>query len=143
MPAKPLPACFVDTNIWLYAFIEADDAAKSAAARQLLQESQPVVSTQVVNEVCVNLLKRRVFTEEQVRALIASFYEKYEVVELTPAVLLEASALRERYSLSFWDSLIVACSLSAGVGVLYSEDMQHGLRIDGKLQIRNPFSIGE
>jgi predicted nucleic acid-binding protein len=143
MSANALPACFVDTNIWLYAFIEADDAAKSAAARQLLQESQPVVSTQVVNEVCVNLLKRQVFTEGQIRALIASFYEKYEVVELTPAVLLAASALRERYSLSFWDSLIVACSQVAGVDVLYSEDMQHGLLIDGKLQILNPFSSGE
>ncbi|MCL4861773.1 MAG: PIN domain-containing protein [Caldilineaceae bacterium] len=143
MSANALPACFVDTNIWLYAFIEADDAAKSARARQLLQGSQPVVSTQVINEICVNLLKRRVFTEEQIRALITSFYEKYEVVELTPAVLLAASALRERYSLSFWDSLIVAGSLMAGVGMLYSEDMQHGLIVDGKLQILNPFLAGE
>lgn len=29
---------FVDTNIWLYAFITGQDAAKSARARQLLQK---------------------------------------------------------------------------------------------------------
>jgi predicted nucleic acid-binding protein len=40
---------------------------------------------------------------------------------LTPALLLAASGLRERYSLSFWDSMIVASSLLAGVGVLYKE----------------------
>ena len=132
--------CFVDTNVWLYAFIEADDVAKSATARQLLQNSRPVVSTQVINEVCVNLLKRAVFTEEQIQTLIESFYEKYEVIELTQALLLRASQLRERYSLSFWDSMIVATGLDAGVGTLYSEDLQHGLVVDGTLQILNPFT---
>lgn len=46
--------CFIDTNIWLYAFIEEDDVTKSAVARQLLQTIEPLVSTQVINEVCVN-----------------------------------------------------------------------------------------
>ena len=138
MPARPMSTGFIDSNIWLYAFIE-DDVAKSIAARQLLQTIEPIVSTQVINEVCVNLLKRRVFTEEQVRILIDSFYEKYQVVELTQEVLVRASGLRERYSLSFWDSLIIASTLTAGVATLYSEDMQHDLTIDNKVQIRNPF----
>lgn len=135
--------CFVDTNIWLYAFIEADDetgnTTKSAIARALIQKSEPVVSTQVINEVCVNLLRRANFSEEQISRLIESFYEKYQVIELTKSVLLLASQLRQRYSLSFWDSTIVAAALSAGVSVLYSEDMQHGLTIEQQLQIHNPF----
>jgi len=53
-------ACFIDTNIWLYAFIEAGDAAKSAVARAIIRQSEPVVSAQIVNEVCVNLLKTNV-----------------------------------------------------------------------------------
>jgi predicted nucleic acid-binding protein len=36
MPDKVTHLCFVDTNIWLYAFVEADDANKSALARKLL-----------------------------------------------------------------------------------------------------------
>jgi len=108
MPDDERTFCFIDTNIWLYAFIETDDTTKSALARTLIQESEPVVSTQVINEVCVNLLRRANFTEEQVRQLVESFYEKYQVVELTKSVLLMASQLRQRYSLSFWDSTIVA-----------------------------------
>ena len=139
MSASPVSAGFIDTNIWLYAFIEEDDAPKSTVARRLLQIVEPVVSTQVINEVCVNLLKRRIFTEEEVRTLIDSFYEKYQVIELTQEVLKKASTLRERYSLSFWDSMIIAGALIAKVSILYSEDMQHGLNIESKLQIHNPF----
>ncbi|MGQ9815620.1 MAG: PIN domain-containing protein, partial [Candidatus Roseilinea sp.] len=131
--------CFIDTNIWLYAFIEMDDTAKSARARTLIRANEPVISTQVINEVSINLLRRANFTEEQVSALIDSFYEKYLVVELTRSVLLMASQLRQRYSLSFWDSTVVASALSAGVSVLYSEDMQHGLIVDEQTQILNPF----
>jgi len=140
MPDNQITPCFIDTNIWLYAFIATDDAAKSAIARALIQESEPVVSTQVINEVCFNLLRRADFTEEQISQLVEAFYEKYRVIELSKTVLLMASQLRQRYSLSFWDSTIVATALSAGVSVLYSEDMQHGLTIEEQLQIRNPFT---
>ncbi len=139
MPDSMSGPCFVDTNIWLYAFIDTDGKAKSDAARELLQSSEPVVSVQVINEVCVNLLKRAAFTEEQLRELIVAFYEKYRVAELTESTLLMASEMRERYSLSFWDSQIVSSALAAGVGVLYSEDMQHGLSVEGRLEIANPF----
>ncbi|MCS6848192.1 MAG: PIN domain-containing protein [Anaerolineae bacterium] len=135
------PACFIDTNIWLYAFIETDDVSKSLIARALIRESEPVVSTQVINEVCINLLRQANFTEEQIGRLVESFYAKCRVVELTQPVLLAASGLRQRYSLSFWDSMIVASALSAGVPVLYSEDMHHGLNIEDQLQIRNPFTV--
>ena len=138
MPDNVKRLCFVDTNIWLYAFIEAEDSNKSAAARQLLQEIEPVISSQVINEVSVNLLRKAHFSEEQVRQLIESFFEKYPLIEVSKAVFLSASHLRQRYSLSYWDSLIVASALQAGVSVLYSEDMQHGLKVDGQLEIINP-----
>lgn len=139
MPDESAGECFVDSNVWLYAFIDADDPQKSATARQLLQTATPVVSTQVINEVSVNLLRRAAFTEEQVCDLIRSFYEKYRVVEFTEPILLQASELRELYSLSFWDGLIVAAALVANVETLYSEDMQDGLLVEGSLQIQNPF----
>ncbi len=139
MPDNQAINCFIDTNIWLYAFIETDDTTKSIIARTLIRESEVVVSVQVINEVCVNLLRRANFTEAQIAQLIESFYDRCCVVDLTKSDLLIASQLRQRYSLSFWDSTIVAAVLNADVPVLYSEDMQHGLMIEGKLQIRNPF----
>jgi predicted nucleic acid-binding protein len=139
MPASQSTAAFVDTNIWLYAFIEADDAAKSARARHLLQSIEPIISTQVVNEVAVNLLRKAHFSEEQLRQLIEAFFEKYPIIEANKALFLSASLLRQQHSLSYWDSLIIASALQAGVSMLYSEDMQHGLKIAGQLEIVNPF----
>jgi predicted nucleic acid-binding protein len=139
MSDNPLPAAFVDTNIWLYAFIECGQSEKSRLARELIFTCQPVISLQIINEVCINLIRKAGFTEDQIRRLITSFYEKYQVIELDQEILLAASDLRQRYSLSFWDSLVVGCALLAGVGILYSEDLQHGQLIDGRLQIINPY----
>jgi predicted nucleic acid-binding protein len=38
----------------------------------------------------------------------------------------------------FWDALIVEAALAAGCKTLYSEDMQHGLVVNG-MTIENPF----
>jgi len=71
--------------------------------------------------------------------LINSFYRKYIVTEFIKSVLTQASTLRGRYHLSFWDSLIIASALSVSASKLLSEDMQHGMTIDGQLTIINPF----
>src|SRR5262249_2907469 len=98
--------CFVDTNIWLYAFIAGDAPTKTARAKALLEARHAIiVSAQVINEVCINLLKKALWSEPQVQQLIESFYAKYSVVEFYAALLLRASALREQYAFSFWDSL--------------------------------------
>lgn len=131
--------CFIDTNIWLYACITGDNLNKGDVANRLIRNQSPILSTQVINEVCVNLIKKARFGEDRIRLLIDAFYKKYPVVEPDCAVLREASLLRERYKLSFWDGLIVATARLAGVTVLYSEDMQHGLVLDGTLRIVNPF----
>jgi hypothetical protein len=55
---------FIDTNVWLYAFIEGDDPQKSARAKLLIEASNTViVSIHVINEVCVNLIKKAQFLE--------------------------------------------------------------------------------
>ena len=132
---------FVDTNIWLYALIDGADLEKSLTARQLLatQPAQLITSTQVTNEVCVNLIRKAGTGEDTVRDLILAFFRRYEVVPTTEALLLEASELRGRYSLSYWDSLIVAAALQGKAGTLFSEDMAKGLVINERLVIVNPF----
>ena len=139
MPANFISPCFIDSNIWLYAFIQSSDPAKTSTARSLIQSTQPILSTQVINEVCVNLLRLAHFPEEKIRHLIASFYDKYPVISPDLSIMLLASRLRQHYSLSFWDSTIIAAALTTDVGVLYTEDMQHGLIVEDQLQILNPF----
>ncbi len=139
MSDKQTDLCFIDSNVWLYAFIKSDAPDKTRDAKHIISVSIPVVSTQVVNEVCVNLLKKAKFSEAQLSELIASFYADYQVLELSRGILLSASQLRTQYSLSFWDSIIVSSALNAGVSVLYSEDMQDGLLVRNQLKIVNPF----
>jgi predicted nucleic acid-binding protein len=134
--------CFVDTNVWLYAFVAGSDAAKSRAARQLLQDKEAslLVSSQVINEVCVNLLKKTRIREAETRELIRSFYRRYPVVLLDEAVQVGASELRGRFSLSFWDSLILAAAVHGGASIVYSEDLQADLQVNEGLVVRNPFT---
>jgi predicted nucleic acid-binding protein len=130
----------VDSNIWLYAFIEGKTPQKTTQAQALPAASAAIiVSPQVVNEVCVNLLKKAFFSELQVQQLIEAFYARYEVVEVSKALLLQASALGAQFAFSFWDSMIVASAVHAEASALYSEDMQDGLVVQNRVRIINPF----
>jgi predicted nucleic acid-binding protein len=64
--------------------------------------------------------------------------ETWDLALPTWATLDHARELRERYSLSFWDSLIVALSLELGVEVLYTDDFDGYPEIDG-MKVINPF----
>lgn len=130
---------FLDSNVWLYAFIKDKVGDKNRLAQVLVQRPKTVLSTQVINEVCVNLKKKLAYSEGQLKPLIQAFYTKYTVVTLDCRILLTGADLREHYKFSFWDSLVVASALEAKAVWLYSEDMQHGLKVEGQLTIINPF----
>lgn len=133
-------SCFIDTNVWLYAFIASQDERKSNLANKLIQGSRStVVSVQVINEVCANLVKREQFTPAQTRDVISDFYATCVVVSQDEIVLMMATELRERYSLSYWDSLIVASAIISGATTLFSEDLHDGLVVNQQVTIVNPF----
>ena len=137
MPDKK---CFIDTNIWLYAFIRSDDHRKTEMAKHLVEGRAIATSSQVINELCVNLLKKANLREDEISGIIASFYNRYDVVEFSRDILLKASTLRCGYNFSYWDSLIVSSALHIGARLLYSEDMHNGLVVDKSLKIINPFN---
>jgi predicted nucleic acid-binding protein len=130
---------FLDSNIWLYAFLKKADKEKAKIANSLIEHQEIVISTQVINEVCVNLIKKSSFNEEKVQQLIEDFYQGCKVIQFDKTILFQASLLRQEYCLSFWDSLIVACACKAEVNILYAEDMQNGLIVRQSLTIINPF----
>jgi len=138
MPAK----VFVDTNIWLYSLIrraEENDDRHRQAADFLLNLARPVINSQVIREIYSNLIKKVCMPEEQMRVLIQGWYQDCEVITSNASQHLLASRLRKSYSLSYWDSLIVAAAIDAGCATLFSEDMQHGQTIEDCLTIVNPF----
>lgn len=134
---------FVDSNIWLYAMAQSDDAlgdiryAKAKAF--LLGLSRPRVNSQVIREVCCNLKKKSRTEEATIKTYVLAWYQNCEVVTSNVEQFLLASQLRQDEGFSYWDSLIVAAALDSGCTTLYSEDMQHGRMLLGQLTIVNPF----
>ena len=49
--------------------------------------------------------------------------------------------IAERYGFSVYDSMIVAAALGADCRVLWTEDLQHGQRIEARLIVNNPFAV--
>jgi len=131
--------CFVDSNIWIYSFAD-DDPVRKKKACEFLDNTRPkVVSWQVINETCSTLLQKKGKDEIFIRFVVDHICKSYEVVNFNASLLEAASHLRTRYSISFWDSLIVAAALEAKCSTLYSEDMQHGQQY-GNMAVHNIFA---
>jgi len=130
---------FIDTNIWLYSFIESQSREKTKIARAIIKECEIVISTQIINEICVNLIKKANFSEGGIQNLIESLFRKYTVFELSQDILLMASKVRTQHSFSFWDSVVAASALDCDADYLISEDMQDGFKLENELTIINPF----
>lgn len=131
-----MPASFLDTNVLLY--LAGSDPAKADRAETLLEEGG-VISVQVLNEIA-NVARRKMGLDwNEAHALLATFRGLLQVHPLTVDIHDAGLALAERYQLSVYDAMIAASALDAGCSTLWSEDMQHGLVVDGRLQIQNPF----
>ena len=132
----------IDSNIWAYAFMEGDDR-RSVVAKSLIESykrsrNKIIISTQIVNEVCNVMLKKGGVNSSDVNGYIDYFYTESSVVLMQENTMRLAVQLRFDQSLSFWDSLIVAIAVENNCDTLYSEDIQHGLKIK-QLRIVNPF----
>jgi predicted nucleic acid-binding protein len=134
---------FVDTNILIYAHDVSNPAKQQRAIQlidQLWDERRGVVSTQVLQELAVNVRRslRNRLSMAQATRLVESFLA-WEVVINQPKAVLRAMEIEERFQISFWDAMIVQAAQSAGCEILYSEDLSHGQEYDGVLVV-NPFA---
>lgn len=132
---------FIDTNIFLYAAIQAPDTAeKRETAITLLRSNEKfVISTQVLNEFSAVLLKKQ-YADDVVWQKLESIVAECTVTLVTLETLRTSHDLRKRFRFSYWDSLIVASALQSRCSILYSEDMQHSLLVNDTLRISNPFT---
>lgn len=129
---------FADTNVAVYA-LDADEQTRRQALG--VMRRHPVISTQVVNEFLNVLLVKRKLERAAACRLARVLMRRCEIVSVTPEIVEQAMTLGERYQLGHWDSVIVAAALNAGCDTLYSEDMQAEQVFDGRLTVKNPFSV--
>jgi len=136
---------FIDTNIFVYATLKSRnklDEKKHLKANILLnaiQELNVVISVQVINEFYNSLLKYGI-DDNKIRQKISQIIDVVWIVSLTLDTVIKSWEIKERYKFSYWDSLIIASALESGCSILYTEDMQNGQVIEGRLKIVNPFN---
>ena len=137
---------FVDTNILMYAHDTAAGAKHQQAkalVEDLWRQRSGVVSTQVLQELCVNLRRKagRPVDLKTAREIVAD-YLAWDVVTNTGQSILEALELEERHRISFWDALILQAAEASGAAVLYSEDLSDGHSYGG-VRVVNPLNAAK
>ena len=134
---------FLDTNIFVYMFDDTDDIKRSRAeqlVRHSIEAGTGRISYQVVQET-LNVATRRLgFSHSDSLTLLSDVLAPLWTVHPSRELYERGLALRDRYGFSFYDSMIVAGAVESGCARLYSEDLQHGQRIQS-LTVANPFRI--
>jgi predicted nucleic acid-binding protein len=131
-----MPASFFDTNVLVY--IASADAAKANRAEATIAAGG-AISVQVLNEL-TNVARRKMqMSWTDTHALLDTLRALLTVHPLTVDIHETGLELAARYSFSIYDAMIVASALHAGCDTLWSEDMQHGMTLEG-LRIVNPFA---
>jgi predicted nucleic acid-binding protein len=135
--------CFLDTNIFVYSF-DGSAPAKRERALGLIREAVAtgagVVSYQVVQEFFNVALRRfaRPMSPDEAQQYLMTVFRPLLAVESSLNLWQHGLYIRSRFNLSWFDSLIVAAAIEARCDVLYTEDLQDGLEIEG-LRVENPF----
>jgi predicted nucleic acid-binding protein len=133
---------FVDTNVLVYAH-DASETTRQPVAESLLAQlwrtRSGALSTQVLEEFYVVATRGYdpPMPRRQARELVDA-YSQWQLVHVDVALMVTASQLEKRHTLSFWDALIVEAARRAGATRLVTADLPSGRRLAGLL-IDNPF----
>ena len=134
---------FLDTNILVYAF-DLSSPEKSEIAKSLitdgLRNSCAVISWQVAQEF-LSLATRKfvkIISIKEANRILTDLITPMWRISPNAELYKKALEVHKKLQYTFYDSLIISSSISAGCEKLYTEDLQHGQRI-GELEIINPF----
>ena len=135
----------VDTNILLYA-VDEDEPTKRRLARAFLRQlghtDEPLLMWQVLGEFLAGLRRwehQRGYDPRRTRRYFQLISTRMRIEYPNLAVAERSFEFRDRYSLSHWDSLLLAACAIAGVDTLYSEDMDDGMTYE-TVKVANPFT---
>ncbi|HWZ40478.1 MAG TPA: PIN domain-containing protein [Bradyrhizobium sp.] len=131
-----MPADFFDTSVLIY--IASGDAMKANQAEAAIAGGG-VISVQVLNEIA-NVARRKMHMSwSETHTFLNSLRGLLTVQPPTLDVHETGLGLAERYGFSTYDAMVAASALHIGSATLWSEDMQHGMKLKEGLRILNPF----
>lgn len=128
---------FFDTSVLLY--LLSAEGSKAETVEHLLEESGSI-SVQILNEFTSVGKRKLQLSFAEIAELTGTIRAICNVHPLTEQTYDRGVSIAERYRFSIYDSMIVASAILAGCGTLYSEDLQNGQIIDGRLTVANPFA---
>ena len=130
----------VDTNVLFYAHDSRDPNKQRIAAELIASLTDGALLWQVACEYLWASRKLEAFGYSYRAAVEDIRYLRRAWSTVLPGwtALDRIDALRDNYSLSFWDALLIATCLEAGVEQLFSEDFS-SYRLVDTLHIVNPF----
>jgi predicted nucleic acid-binding protein len=129
-------SAFADSNCLLYLLSGSQD--KAARVRAILLD-EVIVSVQVLNEITNVARKKFGLSWSAIDEFLNAVQAVCQVIPLTAQTNALARKIAEQYDVSFYDAGIVASALLNSANILYSEDLQHGMRFEKTLRVVNPF----
>ncbi len=131
-----MPVSFFDTNVLVY--LASGDAAKADRAEAAIAAGGSI-SVQILDELA-NVARRTMeMSWDETHAFLNMLRGLLKVHPLTVEAHETGLGLAERFGLSIHGAVVAASAIHAGCDTLWSEDMQHGLKLDSGLRIVNPF----
>jgi predicted nucleic acid-binding protein len=128
---------FFDTNILVYVVGQKD---KRTDAAEALLAGGGIISVQVLNELANMSRKKLRMSWEAINEVLAAIRVLCpSPLPLTIDTHHAGRRIAAKYGYSMFDGLIAASALEAECDTLYSEDLQDGQVIEGRVTVRNPF----
>ncbi len=133
----------VDTNVLVYAY-DRSEFAKQAIAEQVLNSLHSAgtgfLSVQCLAEFFRVTTKgtEPMLTVEQARQQTAELARSWQVLDLTPLVVLEAVRGVNDHQFAYWDAQIWATARLNQIPWILSEDFTDGAVVEG-VRFQNPF----
>ena len=98
-----------------------------------------MISVQVLNEL-TNVSRRKLsMSWNEVREFVSVLRAVCTVNALTDSTYEIGCQIAERHQLGVYDAMIVASALESDCSTVWSEDLNSGLVIAKRLQMKNPF----
>ena len=131
---------FLDTNVFLYAFLDQDAAKKPVAARLVsnaIRAGNGFISPQAVNEFCNVMVKKSGKALSDILEA-TKLFGRFPMVDCSLRLAQRALGIRDLYGVQFYDALMLASSEAAGCEEILTEDLNDG-QMYGSVKAVNPF----
>jgi predicted nucleic acid-binding protein len=131
----------LDSNVLVYAALE-PQTPKGHQAQHLIERvaARGIIANQALLEFAAVVKRRAPELLLQAIAQVEAWSRNFETAPTNDRVTAEALAMVQQHHFQIWDAVIWAASRQAGASVLFTEDLQDGLQLNG-MRALHPFAL--